>query len=186
MIIIFILGQIITSTEADNVLITNIPTIERSSIVQTSTNDKYSHIIRYYCQLYGVDTELVKLIIEKESNFSPRAVSKSGAVGLMQLMPETAKLLGVRDLFDPWENINGGVKYLRKLFDIFAGDVELVLAAYHAGPNLVKKVNRVPFIPSTIKYVDEIISRYDPVRQNMSIYFTQTNDGTPFITNLPR
>ncbi|GAG90440.1 unnamed protein product, partial [marine sediment metagenome] len=183
-----IFGQIISSTEADNVLITNILPIERSTVtvVKVTHNDTYSHIVRYYCQLYGMDAELVKLIIEKESNFNPRAVSVKGAVGLMQLMPGTAKLLGVKDLYDPWENINGGVKYLRKLFDMFAGNVELVLAAYHAGPGLVKRINRVPTIPTTVAYVNAIISKYSTVRQTKPIYFTLTEGGTPFLTNLPR
>jgi soluble lytic murein transglycosylase-like protein len=101
-------------------------------------------------------------------------------------MPETARLLGVKNVYDPWENIHGGVKYLKKLSDMFAGDVELVLAAYHAGPGLVKKLNRVPAIPTTVAYVNTIISQYEPSRQTKPIYFTLTEDGTPFLTNLPR
>jgi soluble lytic murein transglycosylase-like protein len=186
MIILLLLGQIISSTKTDNVLITNIPPIERGAVIEDAHNDTYDHIIKYYCQLYGIDVELVKLIIEKESNFNPRAVSTRGAVGLMQLMPETARLLGIKNLYDPWENIHGGVKYLKKLSDMFAGDIELVLAAYHAGPGLVKKLNRVPTISTTIAYVNTIISRYQPDRQTKSIYFTLTEDGTPFLTNLPR
>lgn len=185
--IILLLGQVITHTNQDNVLITNIPPIERSMKVAKKTNrSNCDEIIRYYCQQYGVDEELVKLIIEKESNFNPRAVSRSGAVGLMQLMPETAALLGVDNMYDPNENIKGGVKYLRHLFDMFGNDLELVLAAYHAGPARVKKINRVPAIPETIEYVDYIMSRYGPAQKKIPIYFSITKDGTPFFTNLPK
>ncbi len=186
MFLFLLIGQIISVTKTDNVLITNIPPIERSNAVQTTANCKYDHIISHYCRIYGMDQELVKLIIEKESNFNPRAVSKSGAVGLMQLMPETARLLGVKDVYDPWENIKGGVKFLRSLFDLFGGDLELVLAAYHAGPGRVKRLNRVPSIPTTLAYVDYIISRYDGAYKKNPIYFSLKSDGTPFFTNLPK
>jgi len=178
----------ITYTKTENVLITNIPPIERRiAAKETETNyNSYDHIIGHYCQLYNIDQELVKIIIERESNFNPRAVSKSGAVGLMQLMPRTADLLGVKDVYNPSENIRGGVKFLRNLFDMFGGDLELVLAAYHAGPGLVKKLNRVPSIPATIDYVDYIISKYGPVRRKIPIFFSLTKEGTPFFTNLPK
>ena len=186
MLLILIIGQIISFIESDDVLITNLPHIEHGHESREIVNMQYNHIISYYCRLYGIDPELVRLIIEKESNFNPNAVSKSGAVGLMQLMPETGKWLGVKDLYNPWENVNGGVKYLRKLYDMFDGDLELVLAAYHAGPNLVKRLNRVPAIPTTVAYVNYIISRYGPARKKISIYFTLTYDGTPFFTNVPK
>jgi soluble lytic murein transglycosylase-like protein len=187
MLIIVLLGQIISSTEAGNVLITNIARIENTGeFNKTTTKTNYNHIIRYYCQIYGIDAELVKLVIEKESNFNPNAVSTSGAIGLMQLMPETAEQLGVSDIYDPWQNIKGGVKFLRQLFDMFGGDLELVLAAYHAGPGLVKSLNRVPAIPATIDYVDYIIARYGPARKKIPIYFSLSEDGTPFFTNLPK
>ena len=186
MLLILVIGQIISNTETGNVLITNIPPIKRSVGSKRIINNRYNHIINYYCQLYGIDQELVKLIIEKESNFNPRAVSKSGAIGLMQLMPKTAEFLGVKNPHDPRENIKGGVKYLRNLFDMFGGDLELILAAYHAGPSVVKRTNGVPSIPETIEYVDHIISRYGPARKKMPIHFSLTDDGTPFFTNLPK
>jgi len=181
----FIFSQIISYVESGNVLITNIPPIERSNVVKESSPNIYDNTIRYYCQLYGVDPELVKLIIEKESHFNPHAVSKSGAIGLMQLMPETAKLFGINDLYNPVENIKGGIKYLRDLFEMFGSDLELVLAAYHAGPSVVKRLNRVPTFPETMDYVDYIISRYSGAQRN-KIYFSLTDDGTPFFTNLPK
>ncbi len=175
--------QIIAQTE--NVLITNIPPIERGYNTATKSCNTYEHIIRRYSQLYGVDAELVKLIIEKESKFNPRAVSRSGAIGLMQLMPETARLMGVKDPFNPKENIEGGIKYLRSLFSIFGNNLELVLAAYHAGPGVVKRAGGVPNIPETKAYVDYILSRYGPAKPN-KIYFSLLKDGTPFFTNLPK
>ncbi len=187
MFYVFIFGQIITHTENGHFLMSNIPQIE-SGIGQsrTRTCDTYDDIIRHWCQLYGVDHVLVKIIIEKESEFNPRAVSRSGAIGLMQLMPETIKHLGVKNPYNPRDNIMGGVKYLRNLFDMFGGNLELALAAYHAGPNMVKRLNRVPAIPETIEYVDYITSRYGSARRENSIHFSLTEDGIPFFTNRPK
>ncbi|MGB7055836.1 MAG: lytic transglycosylase domain-containing protein [bacterium] len=187
MIILLIIGQIISTTKTGNVLFTNIPAVETTTeggkeFICTD----YDHIIMHYCQLYDVDDELVKLVIKKESEFNPRAVSSSGAIGLMQLMPETARSLGVKDPYNPRENIKGGVKYLGYLFNVFGDDLELVLAAYHAGPGLVRRLNRVPEIPATLDYVDYIISRYGRGRKKNPVYFSLTEEGTPFFTNLPR
>jgi soluble lytic murein transglycosylase-like protein len=187
MIVLLLLGQIISTTKTGNVLITNIPTLKRSNEIQRDLIcTDYDHIIKHYCQLYDVDKELVKLVIQKESEFNPRAVSSSGAIGLMQLMPETARSLGVKDPYNPRENIKGGVKYLGHLFDIFGQDLELVLAAYHAGPGLVRRLNRVPEIPATMEYVDYIISRYGRATKKNPVYFSLTTNGTPFFTNVPK
>lgn len=188
MILILIFGQMILHTETGNALITNIPQVESSGKNNSSVTEctTYNHIIKHYCQHYGVDQELVKIVIEKESRFNPNAVSRSGAIGLMQLMPETAEILGVKDPYNPRDNIKGGVKYLRDLFDVFDGDLELTLAAYHAGPSRVKKLNRVPSIPETMEYVDYIISRYGAADKKSPIYFSLTEEGTPFFTNRPK
>ncbi len=185
MIILCIFAQIISRTEAGTFLISNIPHLEEGISSRIQIRNEYDDIIRHYCQLYGVDQELVKIIIEKESEFNHRAVSRSGAIGLMQLMPATAKNLGVENPYNPKENVMGGVKYLRTLFDMFGGNLELALAAYHAGPSLVKRLNRVPSIPETVEYVDYIMSRYGAAAKN-SIHFSLTEDGTPFFTNRPK
>jgi soluble lytic murein transglycosylase-like protein len=187
MIILLIIGQIISTTKTGNVLFTNIPAVEstKGPSIEALCAD-YDHIIKHYCQLYDVDDELVKIVIKKESEFNPRAVSSSGAIGLMQLMPETARGLGVKDPYNPRENIKGGVKYLSYLFRVFGEDLELVLAAYHAGPGIVRRLNRVPEIPATLDYVDYIISRYGRGRKKNPVYFSLTDEGTPFFTNLPR
>lgn len=176
-----------TRMEDGNFIMSNLTEIE-SGVGRTRahTCDTYDDIIGHWCQLYGVDHVLVKIVIEKESEFNPRAVSSSGAIGLMQLMPETSKHLGVKNPYNPWDNIMGGVKYLHNLFDMFGGDLELVLAAYHAGPNIVKRLNRVPAIPETIEYVDYIISRYGSARRENCIDFSFTEDGIPFFTNRPK
>ncbi|UCF70780.1 MAG: lytic transglycosylase domain-containing protein [candidate division WOR-3 bacterium] len=187
MIILLLIGQIISTTKTGNVLFTNIPSVQNGSITRRElVCADYDHIIKHYCQLYDVDDELVKLVIRKESEFNPRAVSRSGAIGLMQLMPETARSLGVKDPFNPRENIKGGVKYLGHLLDLFGEDLELALAAYHAGPGLVRRLNRVPEIPATLEYVDYILSRYGRAAKKNPVYFSLTDEGTPFFTNLPK
>ena len=105
---------------------------------------------------YGVDPELVVAMMKTESNFNRWAVSSKGALGLMQLIPETGRRYGVRDFFDPRQNIEGGVRYLKFLLDKFKGNIELSLAAYNAGENLVQRLGRVPPIPETQDYVRKI------------------------------
>jgi len=117
----------------------------------------YMPHIRAMGHKYMIDTRLIKAIIIAESCFDPKAVSPAGAQGLMQLMPETARSLGVSDPFDPWQNIEGGVSYLRMMLDQFNQNKELALAAYNAGPDVVKKYGRVPPYRETQRYVKKII-----------------------------
>lgn len=102
---------------------------------------------------------LVRAVIEQESAYRPCAVSHKGAQGLMQIMPQTASDLNVKDAFDPKENIAGGTKYLRQLLDKYKGDNKLALAAYNAGPAAVDAVNGVPDIPETRDYVAAILKK---------------------------
>ena len=108
----------------------------------------------------GVDPKLVKSVMLVESNFNPRAVSRKGARGLMQLMPETAKRFGVADRFDPPENLRGGVEYLALLLRQFSGDVTLALAAYNAGENAVERHAGVPPFAETREYVRRALVAY--------------------------
>ena len=108
---------------------------------------------------YGVPPRLVAAIIEAESEFNPRAVSRKGARGLMQLMPATATSLAVQDSFDPYANIEGGVRHLRRLMDRFHGDLPLVLAAYNAGEHAVVTYRGVPPYRETRRYVKRIMRR---------------------------
>ncbi len=119
--------------------------------------ERYTRHINHFANQYGVDPKLVRAVIATESCFNPRAVSRVGAQGLMQLMPETARLLGVKDPFDPRQNIAGGVRYLRMMLDEFDGDFELALAAYNAGPEAVKKYKGIPPYRETRNYVRKIL-----------------------------
>ncbi len=117
----------------------------------------YMPHIRAMGSKYMIDTRLIKAVIIAESCFDPKAISSAGAQGLMQLMPETARSLGVSDPFDPWQNIEGGVSYLRMMLDQFNQNKELALAAYNAGPDAVKKYGRIPPYRETQRYVKKII-----------------------------
>jgi len=105
---------------------------------------------------YQVDSALIKAIIMAESNYNPKAVSKRGAKGLMQLMPKTAEALGVGDSFDPEHNINAGVRHFKNLLDQFDGDVKLALAAYNAGSRKVRKYRGVPPFGATRRYIKKV------------------------------
>ena len=118
---------------------------------------KYHPLISKISKKYKVDNSLIKAIIRAESNFNPKAVSKVGARGLMQLMPETAEELNVNDSFNPKENIEGGVKYFKYLLDRFKGELPLAIAAYHAGESTVRKYNGIPPYSSTKKYVKNVL-----------------------------
>jgi hypothetical protein len=110
----------------------------------------------------GIDPRLIKAIIKVESNFNPRAVSPKGAMGLMQLMPETARRNGVGDPYDPAQNIRGGVKYFKKLTRMFKGDLRLALAGYNAGEDAVVEYGyRIPPYQETINYVDRVLAHYN-------------------------
>lgn len=122
---------------------------------------RYATIIDTASRAYGVDKALVHAVISAESAYNPVALSKAGAVGLMQLMPDTAKRYGVKNIFDPAENIHGGVRYLRDLLVMFNGNVELAVAAYNAGENAVIKYgNRIPPYAETVHYVPKVLGFY--------------------------
>lgn len=108
---------------------------------------------------FSLDPALLKAIAKVESSFNPKAVSPKGALGLMQLMPTTAELVGVNDPFDPFENLRGGALYLKKLLEEF-GDLELALAAYNAGPEKVRAYGGIPPYPETRSYVKDVLYYY--------------------------
>jgi hypothetical protein len=122
----------------------------------------YDALIDSEARRGNVDASLVSAVIRAESNFEPRSVSRKGARGLMQLMPGTARRLGVAKPFDPRANVRGGVRYLRELADRFGGRPELVLAAYNAGENAVETHGGVPPYRETVRYVERILSWWTP------------------------
>jgi soluble lytic murein transglycosylase-like protein len=135
--------------------------VTRKNADWTSGNATIDQLIRTNADRFGIDPYLVFLVIEKESRFHTRAVSPKGAMGLMQLMPGTARRLGVRKPFDAAENIRGGTQYMRELMNMFGGKVDLVLASYNAGEGAVLKYGRnVPPYRETRDYVKTIGKRY--------------------------
>ncbi len=121
---------------------------------------QYADLINQIASEEGVDPELVRAIIKVESNFDPRAISRKGAQGLMQLMPGTAGRYAITNSFDPETNIRGGVRYLRSLHDLFPGHLPLALAAYNAGKNVVLQYNGIPPYPETRQYVNRVLRYY--------------------------
>lgn len=109
---------------------------------------------------YGIDQSMIRAIIKQESSFQPLALSTSGAMGLMQLMPETAKWLSVTDPYNIEQNITGGTRYFTDQLKAFGGDYQLALAAYNAGPNTVKKYNGIPPISQTQNFVKKVLEYY--------------------------
>jgi soluble lytic murein transglycosylase len=150
----------------------------------------YVQEIRDAAERYGVPMKLVSAVIRAESGFNPRAVSPKGAQGLMQLMPTTAATLGVRNSFDPRQNIDGGVRHLRGLIDRFPNNLPLAIAAYNAGEKAVQQYRGIPPYPETQDYVTKVLYFYGgPVEGGTTppsrIYQTVAPDGAIIYTNIP-
>ncbi len=127
---------------------------------KTSNKSQILDMVNQVARENGVDEKLVQALIKQESGFNPNAKSKAGAIGLMQLMPSTAKAMGVKDPYNAAQNVEGGVKYLKSMLNKYNGNVILALAAYNAGPNAVDKYDGVPPYKETQNYVKNILANY--------------------------
>lgn len=156
----------------------------RQKPVEAKSNSVYDSYIRIASAKHQMDPELVRAVIRQESNFNYRDISHKGAQGLMQLMPDTAKKLGVQDAFDPWENIHGGTRYLRMMIENFNGDLPKALAAYNAGPSVVKKYGTIPPYQETQGYVKNVL-RYYQMYRGGQLYAFEDKKGQLVITDQP-
>lgn len=141
---------------------TNTPTNSRYSFYLKESSPKrpgpksLDDIIERYAVANRLENALVRAVIKAESDYNPRAVSSKGAKGMMQLIPETAREMKVIDPFDPEDNIRGGTRYLRKMLDLFNGNLDLALAAYNAGPGAVRRHGGIPPYSETRQYVQRV------------------------------
>jgi soluble lytic murein transglycosylase-like protein len=129
-------------------------------VAEGKEKGSFDSIIKTISAKYNVDPRLVRAVVQTESNFDPQAESAAGAQGLMQLMPETAKELGVQDSLDPVQNLDGGVHYLKKMLDRYDGNISMALAAYNAGPGAVNKYGGIPPYKETRAYVNRVLNAY--------------------------
>jgi len=160
--------------EKGTIHFTNVPTSHRYRLfkknrgrVRNRYPTRYDRLIKEISQKYNVNPALVKAVIKAESDFNPYAVSKKGARGLMQLMPKTMKDLKVYDPFHPRDNINGGVKFLKRMLTRFNNNIPLSLAAYNAGAETVEKYEDIPPYQETQHYVKKVLNYFDRYRQEL-------------------
>lgn len=146
---------------------------------------RFTEDIKEIAGRYGVSASLVESVIRAESAFNPSAISRKGAQGLMQLMPQTASSLGVRNAFDPKQNIEGGVRHLRYLIDRYPGNLTLAVAAYNAGEGAVDRYRGVPPFPETQDYVRKVLQFHGGGGFSQAIYRSRDSKGTVTYTNVP-
>jgi soluble lytic murein transglycosylase-like protein len=139
--------------------------VQRNSKIHR-LSQSYNPIIHKAADAFEIDPALIKAVIMAESRYNPKAVSKRGAKGLMQLMPATAKSLGVNNSFDPEDNIFGGSRYLKTLIDKFNGDIKLALAAYNAGSRHVKKYGGIPPFKQTRQYIHKVFKYHQQYKED--------------------
>jgi soluble lytic murein transglycosylase-like protein len=129
------------------------------------STDKYDGFISDASREFDVDSRLLKAMIKAESDFDPQAISRKGAMGLMQIMPENFKMLNLENPFDPWQNIRAGAQYFKKLYKRFNGKLALSLAAYNAGPTAVDRYKNIPPFQETKEYVSRVLRYYRTFKQ---------------------
>jgi len=164
-----------------------IPLLTSDLYANSQLKTEYDNLVWSIAQKYRVEHTLIHSIIRAESNYDRFAVSPKGALGLMQLMPATAIQYGVKNVFDPRENIEGGVKYLKDLIKLYNGNTKLVLAAYNAGQEAVKKYNGIPPYRETKNYIYKIMDRFgydkDFIKGKTVIYKFYDKDGKLWMTD---
>ena len=138
--------------------------IEKADDKKLGSKENIEELILKYANENNLDADFVKAVVKQESGFNPNATSKCGAMGLMQLMPQTARALGVVDAYNPEQNIQGGVKYLKSMMTRFGNDPKLALAAYNAGPGAVQKYGDVPPYRETQNYVKNIMASWEKIK----------------------
>ena len=154
-------GRIIFTNLVDNTPAPPPPVIvEKTDVLAQEMPPTLLSLVDTISTNHGIDPALVRAVIKTESNFNRWAVSNKGARGLMQLIPETGARYGVRDFFDPQQNVEGGVQYLKFLLEKFNGNLDLSLAAYNAGENLVERLGRIPPIAETTNYIRKVRANY--------------------------
>ncbi len=141
--------------------------------VTTADPSQFDSLIQNSSERYGVDPALVRAVVKAESNFNQSARSPKGAQGLMQLMPDTARLYNIANAYDPTENIEGGVQHLRLLLDRYRGDLRLALAAYNAGIQAVEKYGGIPPFAETREYVKRVLNFHERYSQNSQLAVVQ-------------
>ncbi|MCK9275508.1 MAG: lytic transglycosylase domain-containing protein [Syntrophales bacterium] len=127
---------------------------------------QFDETIEAAARAHGIESHLLKAVVKAESDFNPRAVSKKGALGLMQIMPENIQKLEIENPFDPYDNIMGGARYLKELLRRFDGNLPLALAAYNAGPGHVEKLQGIPPFEETEIYVQRVLKYYEFFKQD--------------------
>lgn len=160
-------------------------TYHEEGLTIKTKEDGFDLFIKKLAEKHNLDPLLVKAVIKVESDFEVEALSRKGAQGLMQLMPQTARDLRVKDVWDPHHNIEGGVRYLRKMIDKFNNNWSLALAAYNAGPNKVKEYGGIPPYPETQRFVRKVISYYRYYKaQSNALYIYTDEKGSRCYTNI--
>lgn len=159
-------GKIVITNNGNGITAYRVAGAVRQALVKVRSASRvapspYAPLFNDAAQTHDVDPRLLAAIAGRESAMNPNAMSRVGACGLMQLMPSTARILGISNIFDPHDNVFGAARYLRTLLDRFHGDLDLTLAAYNAGPGAVLRYNGVPPYPETQAYVKSVRAAYE-------------------------
>ena len=159
--------------------------LEADAQAEPRQNKNFDEIIKAVAEKYNLEASLIHSIIRTESDYNPHCISSKGALGLMQLMPETAKIYGVGNPFEPRDNIEGGVRYLKDLINLYDRRTRFVLAAYNAGQTAVKKYGGIPPYPETRNYIEKVMASYPKsfIKTRTKVYKYQDSSGRVIFTN---